>query len=155
MPRLEDCPEWAPHVRDDTGHLTRVLLSVPSPQHPTHRLEVVCRPDAFEVAYECGKPGLRAAAKFGLTDRAAAIFCVREFLREMRHREMGVLVRRLDLVARWRRRARYGAEFCSLSRTVRRSQHSVYGFQVLRFDRRLEPTTSGSRYGRAQPPVRQ
>ena len=109
-------PEWAPSVVSggEGGRVDRVLLSVAPPEHLSHRLEVACSRDAFEIAYDCGQPGLRAAATFGLADRAAALSCVCEFLREVRDGEMVVLVRRLPLLTRWRRadRARY-------TRTVR------------------------------------
>src|SRR5262249_39984095 len=40
---LAGCPEWAPYVipGSEIGHLDSVLLSVPPPEHPSHRLEVV------------------------------------------------------------------------------------------------------------------
>lgn len=123
-------PEWAPYVVSgaEGRRADRVLLSVPPPDHPSHRLEVACSGDAFEIAYECGQPGLRAAATFGLADRAAALSCVCEFLRELRDGEMVVLVRRLPLLTRWRRseRARYSAQFLSVSRPVRDSRWCVY-----------------------------
>jgi hypothetical protein len=123
-------PEWAPYVVSgaEGGRADRVLLSVPPPEHPSHRLEVSCSGDAFEVAYECGQPGLRTAATFGLADRAAALACVCEFLRELRDGEMGVVVRQLPLLTRWRRsdRARYSAQFLSVSRSVRDSRWYVY-----------------------------
>jgi hypothetical protein len=129
---LDRCPEWAPYVRPrpEAGHTDRVLLSVPPPEHPLHRLEVVHCGEAFEIAYDCGEPGLRAVARIGLAanDSAAALFCVCEFLREFREGEMVVLVRRLDLPTRRRRRdgARYGAEFRSVSRSAQYSRRSVY-----------------------------
>jgi hypothetical protein len=133
---VDRCPEWAPYVRpgSEAGHIDRVLLSVPPPEHPSHRLEVVDRGEAFEIAYDCGKPGLRAVARIGLAanDSTAALFCVCEFLREFREGEMVVLVRRLDLLTRWRRRdgARYGAEFRSVSRSARYSRRSVYAWHT-------------------------
>jgi hypothetical protein len=127
-------PEWAPYVVSgaEGGRADRVLLSVPPPEHPSHRLEVACSGDAFEVAYECGQPGLRAAATFGLADRAAAVSCVCEFLREVRDGEMVVLVRRLPLLTRWRRsdRARYSAQFLSVSRSVRDSRWCIYQWRT-------------------------
>jgi hypothetical protein len=127
-------PEWAPYVISGTegGRAERVLLSVPPPGHPSHRLEVACSEDAFEIAYECSQPGLRAAATFGLADRAAALSCVCEFLREVRDGEMVVLVRRLPLLTRWRRsdRARYSAQFLSVSRSLRDSRWCGYQWRT-------------------------
>jgi hypothetical protein len=112
---LERWPEWAPFVISgaETGRTDRLLLSVPPPEHPSHRLEVVHDGDAFEIAYECDEPGLRAATRFGLADGVAAVFCVCEFLRELRDGEMVVLVQRVPLLTRWRRsdRARHSAQF--------------------------------------------
>jgi hypothetical protein len=129
-------PEWAPYVVSgaEGGRADRVLLSVPPPEHPSHRLGVACRGDAFEIDYECGQPGLRAAVTFGLADRAAALSCVCEFLREVRDGEMVVLVRRLPLLTRWRRsdRARYSAQFLSVSRSVRDSRWCVYQWRTER-----------------------
>jgi hypothetical protein len=102
---LERWPEWARNVNTgaEAGRADRVLLSVPPPEHPSHRLEVVHCADAFEIAYGCGEPGLRAATRFALADGPAAVFCVCEFLRELRDGELVVLVRRLPLLTRWRR----------------------------------------------------
>jgi len=129
-------PEWAPYVVSgaEGGRADHVLLSVPPPEHPSHRLEVACSGDAFVIAYECGQPGLRAAATFGLADRAAALSCVCEFLREVRDGEMVVLVRRLPLLTRRRRsdRARYSAQFLSVSRPVRDSRWCVYQWRTER-----------------------
>ena len=129
-------PEWAPYVVSgaEGGRVDRVLLSVPPPEHPSHRLEVACSGDAFEIAYECGQPGLRAAATFGLADRAAALSCVCEFLREVRDAEMVVLVRRLPLLTRWRRSdgARHSAQFLSVSRSARDSRWCLYQWRTER-----------------------
>ena len=107
---------------------------MPPPEDPCHRVEVADRGDAFEIAYECGEPGLRAATKFGLADRPAAVFCVCEFLRELRDGEMVVLVRRLPLFSRWRRadRGRYTAQFLSVSPTVRYSRWCLYDWRTER-----------------------
>ena len=60
------------------------------------------RAEAFEIGYQCGKPGLRASTSFrsAANDSAAAVFCVCEFLRELREGEMVVLVRPLPLLNR-------------------------------------------------------
>jgi hypothetical protein len=133
---LERWPEWAPYVMSgaQTGPTGRVLLSVPPPDHQSHRLEVVYHGDAFEIAYECGEPGLRAASRFGLADGVAAVFCVCEFLRELRDGEMVVVVQRVPLFTRWRRsdRARHSARFRSVSRSVRYSGWCVYGWRTER-----------------------
>ena len=106
----------------------QVLISVPPQEHPAHRLEVARRGHAFEIAYECGQPGLRAVATFGLRDRAAAVFCVCEFLREFRDGEMVVLLRRLPLLDRRRRAggARYRAQFRNVGPSARYSPTLVY-----------------------------
>jgi len=133
---LERWPEWAPYVMSgaETGRTERVLLSVPPPEHPSHRLEVGHRGDAFEIDYECGEPGLRAATRFGLAGGAAAAFRVYEFLRELVDGELVVLVRRLPLLARRRRsdRARYNAQFLSVSHSVRYSRWCVYEWRTER-----------------------
>jgi hypothetical protein len=133
---VERWPEWASYLvsGQDTGRGDRVLLSVPPPEHPSHRLEVVYRGDAFEIAYECGEPGLRATTRFGLADGAAAVFSVCEFVREMRDGEIVVLVRRLPLITGWRRSdgARYSAQFRSVSRSVRHSGWCVYEWRIER-----------------------
>ena len=129
---LERWPEWAPYVHSgvEAVRSDSVLLSVPPPEHPSHRLEVVQRAEAFEIGYQCGKSGLRASTSFrsAANDRAAAVFCVCEFLRELREGEMVVLVRPLPLLNRWGRQdgARYSAEFRSVSRSVRYSRRYVY-----------------------------
>ena len=123
-------PEWAPYVVSgaEGSRADRVLLSVPPPEHPSHRLEVACGGDAFEIAYECGQPGLRAEARFSLADRPAALSCVCEFLREVRDGEMVVVLRRLPPLTRWQRsdRARYSAHFLSASRSAGDSRWCVY-----------------------------
>jgi len=131
---LERWPEWASYVISgaETGRTDRVLLSVPPPEHPSHRLEVAHRGDTFEIAYECGEPGLRAATRFGLADGAAAVFCVCEFLRELRDGELVVVVRRLPLLARRSDRARYNAQFLSVSHSVRYSRWCVYDWRTER-----------------------
>jgi hypothetical protein len=131
---LERWPEWSPFVARgaDSGRRDGVLLSVPPPEHPSHRLEVVDRGDAFEIAYECGEPGLRAAARFGLANGAAAVFCSCEFLRELRDGEMVIVVRRRPLLTRARvKGARYSAQFRSVSRSTRFSGRSVYEWHTL------------------------
>ena len=133
---LERWPEWAPYLvsGQDAGCEDRVLLSVPPPEHPSHRLEFVYRGDAFEIAYECGERRLRAATRFGLADGAAAVFSVCEFLRELRDGEIIVLVRRLPLLTRWGRsdHARYSTQFRSVSRSVRYSGLCVYEWRAER-----------------------
>jgi hypothetical protein len=126
---LDRWPEWTPHVISG-GRVDGVRLSVPPPEHPSHRLEVVCRDDAFEIAYDCGQPGLRAAATFGLADRAAASSCVCEFLREVRDGEMVVLVRPRPLFTSNRARSR--AQFRSVSRSVQYSRECVYEWHTQR-----------------------
>jgi hypothetical protein len=120
---LERWPEWAAYVVPgaEAGFGDRVLMSVPPPEHSSHRVEVVHREDAFEISYECGEPGLRATTRFGLADGAAAVLCVCELLRELRDGELVVLVQRLPLLTRWRRSdgARHSARFLSVSRSVR------------------------------------
>jgi hypothetical protein len=135
---VADCPAWAPYVgsQAEAAHVDRVLLSVPPPEQPSHRLEVVHLNDAVQIIYKCSEPGLRAAAQFRLdeNDNDAVVFCVCEFLRELREREMIVLMRPLDLVARWRRRdgARYRAHFRSVSRSVSYSARFVYEWHAER-----------------------
>jgi hypothetical protein len=133
---VDQWPEWAPYVvaGDEGSRADRVLLSVPRPEHLSHRLEVACNGNAFEVAYECGQPGLRAAVTFGLVDRAVAMSCVCEFLREVRDGEMVVLVRRLPLLTRWRRSdgARYIAQFLGVSCPIRDSRWCVYQWPATR-----------------------
>jgi hypothetical protein len=133
---LDRWPQWAPYVRSEAAadRTDGVVLSVPPPEHPSHRLEVVRRGDAFDIAYECGQPGLRAAATFGLADRAAALSCVCEFLRELRDGEIVVLVRPLPLVTRWRRLdgARHSVQFRSVSSSVRYSRRSVFEWHAER-----------------------
>jgi hypothetical protein len=133
---LERWPDWAPYVISGTeaGRTDGVLLSVPPPEHPSHRLEVACHGDGFEIAYGCGQQGLRASAKFGVTDRPAAVFCLCEFLRELRDGAIVVLVRRLPLLTRWRRsdRARYSAQFLGVSPSVRYSRWCVYEWRAER-----------------------
>jgi len=135
---LDDCPDWAAYLVPpiDGAHLAAVLISVPPPEHPTHRLEVVYLGEAFEVGYHCGQLGLRAAAQFGPTPGASAgvVFCVCEFLRELREGEMVVLVRPLDLFTRWRRGdgVCYGARFRSVSRSVGFSPRSIYAWHSAR-----------------------
>lgn len=123
-------PEWAPYVvpRAEGGRADRVLLSLAPPQRPSHRLEVACSEDALQITYDCGYPGLRAAATFSLTDRAAALACVCEFLRELRDGEMVVLIRRVPLLTRWRRSdsPRRSAQFLSVSRPARDSHWCAY-----------------------------
>lgn len=132
---LERWPEWTPFVPRgaEPGRRDSILLSVPAPEHPSHRLEVVDRGEAFEIAYDCGEPGLRAAATFGLANGAAAVFCVCEFLRELRDGEMVVVVRRRPLLTRARLHgARYSAQFRSVSRSIGYSGRSVYEWHTKR-----------------------
>jgi hypothetical protein len=113
-----------------------MLLSVPPPANPSHRLTLICRPEAVEIAYECGTPRLRAEARFSLheIDAAAAIFCVREFLREIRSGEMIVFVRPLPLIPRLRRRAgvRSVCHFRNVSSSVDFGEEFVYRLQTTR-----------------------
>jgi hypothetical protein len=133
---LELWPEWAPYVVPgaETGLGDRVLMSIPPPEHSSHRVEVAHREDAFEISYECGELGLRATTRFSLADGAAAVHCVSEFLRELRDGEIVVLVQRLPLLTRWRRSdgARHSARFLGVSRSVRYSGWCVYGWRTER-----------------------
>lgn len=67
---LRDHPSWDRFVSlyratdDREAEPGSIALSVPAPKHPDHRLEIVQRGNTVEVAYDCGRPGLRAERQF-------------------------------------------------------------------------------------------
>ena len=88
---LTDHPAWEAHVfpygpEDDPEAKDRsVRLSIPAPAAIAHRLEIVQRENTIEVAYDCGRPGLRAEQQFvsGDDDLAEVIVEVQTFVNRL------------------------------------------------------------------------
>jgi hypothetical protein len=108
---LTDHPAWAAHVfpygpADDPDANDRsVRLSIPAPAAAAHRLEIVQRGNTIEVAYDCGRPGLRAEQQFVFADDdlAEAVAEVQTFVNRLCAGELVIVREALNRTVRARR----------------------------------------------------